>query len=436
MRKIHLALLAALTFVILLILFSSSPSAARPPNFIVIVSDDQRADSVEEAMPETFKEIFLGGASFNKAYVTTPACCPSRCSILTGLYAKNHGVFKNTLPLTQKTIVPSLKERGYYTGIVGKYLNSWDGSKRPEFDYWVTGRHGHIKYYNPKLSVQGVRKKVPGYATYILRDFVKEFLVTAAKKDAPFFLYFTPNAPHSPALPAPEDRAAMMEVKPYRPASYREKDRSDKPSWVQAIHLDEHTWQVNDRAHARQLTSLKALDRSLKEIISTASNLNLLENTYVIYISDNGVLWGEHGLIRKDVAYEPAIKVPFAIAGPGVIPGARSELVANIDIAPTVCVLSGANCSTKMDGSSLVPLLRNENASWRSHLFIEGWGIQSENKPKFTAVHTGKSILIRSGNNEEEFYKLSTDPLELTNRINNPAAAANILTLRQLLDSR
>lgn len=422
--------------ILALTLLSGCSKSKPPPNFILIVSDDQRNNDLESRIPLIYKRIFLEGARFEKAYATTPACCPSRASILTGLYAKNSGVKKNSNPLTKPTIVTSLKERGYYTGLVGKYLNSWDGIVRPEYDFWVSARAGHIRYTNPKLNIQGEVKEIEGYSTYILKDYVKEFIGKAVESTKPFFLLFTPFAPHSPATPAPEDREFVKTVPPLNTDNYREADRSDKPSWVQAIKLDHRTWNVNDKARARQIATLRSLDRSIDEILTTLSNLNVAENTYVIYLSDNGVLWGEHGLIRKDVAYEPAINIPLAIKGPSVVSGARADLVGNIDLAPTICELSGAKCADNMDGKSLVPLLRNDPVDWRHHLFIEGWGALLEGKPKFTAIHTGKTVLIRSGNGEEEFYKLSTDPFQLTNRINNPAAAAAILPLRRLLDER
>ncbi len=389
------------------------------PNFIVIVSDDQRYDSVKDVMPFTYSELFEKGISFSKAYVTTPACCPSRSSILTGLNASNHGVHTNSFPLNKKTIAHALHENGYFTGIVGKYLNSWDGTPKSEFDFWISHRGGHVKYYNPKLNVNGEWKIVSGYSTYIFADYAEEFLKKAKLSTKPFFLYFTPNAPHSPALPAPEERKTNPNYPLFRPESYQEGDKSDKPNWVKENLLTDKTWRINDNARQRQLNSLIALDRSIQKIINSIKELNLSEDTVIFYISDNGVLWGEHGLIRKDVAYEEAIHVPFAIKIPGLSSKSSNALVANIDITPTIIDLSNIEFSESFDGKSLMPLITGKLNSIRESLQIEGWGQKSENKPRFKAIHTGKTVTITYENDHTEKYDLEKDPLQLNNIADN-----------------
>ena len=120
------------------------------PNFLIIVTDDQRFDTMEY-MPNTRQLIFDQGVTFSRGYITTPFCCPSRASILTGLYAHNHYVLENTDKLRLPTLVEDLQKNGYYTGLVGKYLNSWDGEARPEFDYWISFFGGTVpSYYDPE----------------------------------------------------------------------------------------------------------------------------------------------------------------------------------------------------------------------------------------------------------------------------------------------
>ncbi len=169
------------------------------PNFLIILTDDQRFDTMEY-MPNTQQLIFDQGVTFSSGYITTPFCCPSRASILTGLYAHNHYVRVNTNKLYLPTMVDDLKGNGYYTGLVGKYLNSWNGEMRPEFDYWVSFFGGTVpNYYDPELNINGTWEKKTGYMTYLFEDYVKEYLDKAASQRKPFFLLFAPNAPHAGA---------------------------------------------------------------------------------------------------------------------------------------------------------------------------------------------------------------------------------------------
>lgn len=185
------------------------------PELLIIVTDDQRYDTMEY-MPNTQRLIFDQGATFSRGYVTTPFCCPSRASILTGMYAHNHGVYVNEIPLEIGTVAEALYRNGYFTGLVGKYLNSWNGDMRPEFDYWVSFWGGTMKhYYDPDLNVNGTWSKHAGYSTYLFRDYGLEFLDEAARQSRPFFLLYTPNAPHAPFTPAKEDTALYTDLPPY-----------------------------------------------------------------------------------------------------------------------------------------------------------------------------------------------------------------------------
>lgn len=176
------------------------------PNFLIIITDDQRYDTLGRFMPRTQLRIFDEGITFTNGFVTTPLCCPSRASILTGMYAHNTGVRVNQDELRKATFIQRLHEAGYFTGLVGKYLNSWNGSARPEYDFWVAMAGGGSRYFNPRLNVNGSWSEQRGYMTYILRDYALRFLEKAAQQNKPFALIFAPNAPHSPFEPAPRGR--------------------------------------------------------------------------------------------------------------------------------------------------------------------------------------------------------------------------------------
>src|SRR5262245_30752619 len=144
-------------FAVVLFLVSCLPqtrSDDNRPNFLVIITDDQRYDTMQY-MPRTQELIFDQGVTFVHGYITTPLCCPSRASILTGMYAHNHEVYDNDRELNSRTMIDDLDENGYYTGLVGKYLNTWKGEARPEYDYWVSFSRGESRYNNPLLNVNG-----------------------------------------------------------------------------------------------------------------------------------------------------------------------------------------------------------------------------------------------------------------------------------------
>ncbi len=401
------------------------------PNFLIIVTDDQRFDTMQY-MPNTQSLIFDQGVTFSHGYITTPFCCPSRASILTGMYAHNHGVEVNENPLKFPTVVQDLHKNGYYTGLVGKYLNSWDGNARPEFDYWVSFFGGTVpSYYDPNLNVNGKWGKFTGYMTYLFKDYVIDFLDKATHQRKPFLLVFAPNAPHPPYTPAKEDGALYTDLSPFRPPSYNEADMSDKPNSIanKALLDDESSAQI-DRIRRRQILTLVALDRSLGEILAKLKESGEMDNTVIIFISDNGKHWGEHRLESKSTAYEESVKVPFAIRYPALVPTPYTEdkLVANIDIAPTLYELSDTPMPSTVDGMSLVKLLSG-TGNWRDHLLLEAW----PDRGHWTAIHTGQYVYIETDNDMSEFYNLATDPFQMDNMINDPKYQSMILELQAYL---
>ncbi|GAB4398649.1 MAG: hypothetical protein OHK003_21370 [Anaerolineales bacterium] len=401
------------------------------PNFLVIVTDDQRYDTMEY-MPNTQQLIFDQGVTFSKGYITTPFCCPSRASILTGMYAHNHQVYVNEDPLEFRTVVEDIHRNGYYTGLVGKYLNSWKGDMRPEYDYWVSFWGGTMKsYYDPDLNVNGTWSKHEGYSTYLFRDFGVEFLEKAGKQSRPFFLLYSVNAPHAPFTPAKEDVATYLDLPPYRPVNFNEADVSDKPASISNLtKLSEDDITAIDNTRRRQILTLVALDRTIPDLINKLEEIGELDNTVVIFISDNGKHWGEHRLDSKSTAYEESVKVPFAIRYPPLIPTpyVDDRIVANIDIAPTIYELSETRTPDSVDGKSLVPLF-HENTEWRDHILLEAW----PDRGAWAAIHTGDFIYVETQDDMSEFYDLKLDPFQMDNAINAPQYQEMILKLQQYL---
>ncbi|MBK9928077.1 MAG: sulfatase [Anaerolineales bacterium] len=431
-RKTTLFLQYALTILILLSTGSCGllPKDERP-NFLVIITDDQRFDTMEY-MPNTQKLIFDQGVTFSSGYITTPFCCPSRASIMTGLYAHDHYVHVNTDKLYLPTLIDDLHKNGYYTGLVGKYLNSWDGEKRQEFDYWVSFYGGTVPtYYDPNLNINGKWEKKTGYMTYLFEDYAKQYLDQATKQRKPFLLFFTPNAPHAPYTPLKEDKELYPDLPPHRPPNFNEADNSDKPASIAGKPLlSEGDITTIDNTRRRQILTLTALDRSIGAIMKKLEETGELDNTVVIFLSDNGMHWGEHRMNVKSTAYEEVVKVPFAIRYPALIPTpyVENKIVANIDIAPTIYELSKTKPPKVMDGLSLIPLL-NGNTDWRTSILLEAW----PERGHWTAVHTSDAVYIETDNDLSEFYDLKVDPYEMDNAINDPKYQSTINELKQIL---
>lgn len=402
------------------------------PNILIIVTDDQRLDTMDY-MPETEALIFKQGVTFTQAFATTPLCCPSRSSILTGMYAHNHGVRENNNELKQTTFMEIMQENGYATGLVGKYLNSWNGDPRPEYDYWVSYAFGETRYYNPRLNINGEWKRHQGeYVTYALGDYAIDFIQQATAKRKPFVLLFTPNAPHAPATPAKEDENLLKDLAPYRPPNFNEADISDKPDWISWRPLLSAEYIAEIDAYRRDhLLSLVALDRTIGKLMAALKATGELDNTLVIFLSDNGMFWGEHRLeMVKNRYYEEAVHVPFAIRYPALVPAPYSEagIVANIDIAPTVLDLAGVPIPETMDGKSLLQLLRKE-PGWREYILLEGGVLDGT----YVGVRSS-NYFYGENNNQPEFYDMRADPYQLENLINDPKCKDLIVQYKGIME--
>ncbi len=386
------------------------------PNFVVIISDDQRFDGVGAFMPQTQKRVFDEGVRFERGYITTSACAPSRASILTGLYAHSHDVRLNSHRFTKSSISELLQSAGYTTGLVGKYLNTSDGSAAPGYDFWVSLRGGSAPFINPELVVGTERAVRTGYITHLLRDYAVQFIEQAAAEQKPFFLIFAPTAPHNPATPDAEAVDLYKGLPKHRPRSYNEADVKDKPSWVRQVKslTGPRVTQI-DNFRMRQLRTLWPLDRAVDDLLTKLEDLEVLDNTVIIYISDNGMMWGEHRLMSKNVVYEESTRVPFAVRY-SKFPGGvtRPEVVANIDIAPTVLELAGVESPWQMDGRSLLPLLKGEQAEWRPGVVLEGW-LKRDLREPFKAFHTDRYVYVENASGDRELYDLQIDPGQLTN---------------------
>jgi arylsulfatase A-like enzyme len=407
---------------------ASAPVARRagvsepPPNILVIVTDDQRDDDFLPVMPNVRRLFKQQGTRFSNAFVTTPLCCPSRGSIFSGRYVHNHGIltnntFSQVMGFDHSTSMQChLQPAGYHTAIAGKLFNIWPlGQSPPCWDRWAVSDLG---YTDPEFNVDGVRQIVDGYSTHLLGGFAADDLEAfEADDDAPWFLYVATYAPHFPFTAEPRYAHATVRHRRGNPA-LTEADRTDKPPVVQG-------WGLNPAkgAHVRrvQLRTLMSVDDMVGDLFQRLDALGEDERTLAVFMSDNGLLWSEHGLYgTKRYPYLPSIAVPIFLRWPGhVAEGVVDDrIVANIDIAPTVFDAAGLAPPTDppMDGASMLASGR------RSRLLLEYFVSPDEPiVPTWAGTLTddyeyvewyaddGATITFR------EYYDLAADPWQLRN---------------------
>ena len=436
-------------------------NSAAPRNVIIILSDDHRYDFMGfmERAPAFLQtpnmdRMAAQGAHIRNAFVTTALCSPSRASILTGQYAHRHGVVDNTSPIPSGTVFfPTYLQRaGYRTAWVGKWHMGEDSDEiQPGFDHWVSFR-GQGTYENPALNVNGERRTIPGYTTDILTDQALSFLQTHATSaaDKPFFLVLSHKAVHAEFVPAPRHRGRYASVNVPKPATMAntEENYRNKPLWVRAQrgswHGVDHMYHgamVFDEFYRRYAETLLALDESIGRVLDQVEQSGLSRNTLVIYMSDNGFSLGEHGLIDKRHAYEESIRIPMIAWGPGFVrPGSViTPMVRNIDIAPTVLEIAGATNPRKMDGQSVLPVLRGEaGASDAAFLYEYYWENAFPHTPTVLALREDrfKYIYYHGVWDTNELYDLERDPDERTNLIGVPEHAGRVAAMRNRLFDR
>ena len=407
------------------------------PNVLIILTDDQRASGTLHAMPRTRKWFLEGGTRYVNALATTPTCCPSRASIMTGLYAHNHGVHTSADGQAENmdqalTMQRHLRDDGYRTGIFGKYLNGWGREvDPPSFDEWAILSSGTSRiYYDGRWNVQGRPKLLRKYSTRIVQKKALEFLRAGeGADDQPWLLYVTPTSPHLPAIPEPSHADTDIPRMNLTPAMLEE-DRSDKPPEVreQEIPLSQvREWR------RQQLRSLKSVDEMVGSLLSVLVELGESEDTLAIFLSDNGFLWGEHGLSQKIRPYAASVEIPFLVRWPGhVEPGGVDErLIANLDIAPTVLEAAGVEPRHSYDGRSFL-------TSERDRLLLEQWKRPARTVPDWAATRTPDYLYVeyyaedRLVPGYREYYDLVEDPWELLNLLgdadptNDPPTAAEL----------
>jgi arylsulfatase A-like enzyme len=413
---------------------------ANRPNILLLVSDDQQMATFTRAlMPSVFSGLVDRGVRFERFYVNSALCCPSRSEILTGLTEQHTGVDDNNVPLNRPTIVEALHDLGYRTMLSGKYLNSLPCDPRPEFDRWVCqfqNNDNGLSLVDPTLNVDGTERSFTGYTTQIEADFASDF-IRSTPTDQPFFVMYTPTSPH---LPANDPRYADMPVAPHRPPNFDEDTAtSGKPVYMQRAPMPADEIARNDRRFEAMSRAVRALDDDIGRILNALGDRS--RDTLVFFLSDNGFLLGEHRREAKIVPYEESVNTPFVVRFPALATGApdtSEALVSNIDVAPTIADVVGIPWHA--DGRSLVPLLTHRRESIRPAVLIN-WcaGIHPPcpgnqpstvfiepllGVPSYFGVVTRRYKFVQYRTGERELYDLATDPFELANHAGDPGWAS------------
>jgi N-acetylglucosamine-6-sulfatase len=417
---------------------ASSGITNRPsdrPNFVVIMTDDQRMETLSK-MPQTRKLLADKGTTFTNSFVVNPECCPSRAATLTGEYSHNTGVYRDQPPHggvktfvqhhdERSTIATWLNGAGYTTALMGKYLNGYKGTRIPQgWDSWTAFNVPHSgtgHYFNYDLNINGHLKHFgdarDDYSTDVLAQKASTFINNTK---APFFLYWAPSAPHKPAVPAPKYKHAFAHLPKWRPESYNEKGIKDKPKWAQFPRLSKADKKEIDQTRLNQYRTLLSVDDAVGHIVAALRNAGRLDNTMIIFTSDNGFLWGEHRLDGKQTPWEESIRVPFIFRYDPVTGNTATQntnLIANIDIAPTIAAAAGVN-APHVDGSNILDLLNGGN--WRTQFLIEHMEGRYSPAPTYCAMRTQTEMYAVYKTGDRELYDLSSDPLELHNLANDP----------------
>ena len=436
-------------------------AAQSPANVLVIETDDQTLESMR--VMENVNSLIGGpsGTTFRNSFVNYSLCCPSRATFLTGQYMHNHGVLGNEPPdggferfqdlHGENNLAVWLQDAGYYTGMIGKYLNGYtnDPEVPPGWSDWHAaaddaGADDELEAYDYTLNENGTRVHHGTHPADFKQDVLTRkavnFVNRRAPKRQPFFLWLTYTAPHwggpepnpnppfncnatgpvGAAKPAPRHAHAFDTEPLPTPPNFNEANVSDKPADIRRRPLLSANRIADVRRRYRcELESLLSVDEGVADLIDALRARRELNSTLIVYTSDNGYFHGEHRIPdRKTKIYEESIRVPLLMRGPGVgVPRGASvdDLVINADLAPTIVDVADASPGLLMDGRSLIPVAQQPGLEQGRELLIE--------QHNLIAIRTESHIYAEHSTGERELYDLVEDPFELQSLHEDPAYA-------------
>jgi N-acetylglucosamine-6-sulfatase len=456
LRRVAAAILAAAVLAAAA-LTATPPPAARDDrlNIVVILTDDQSFDTFPSdppALPWLQSQVQDPDGHwlwFPNAFIQTPLCCPSRATILSGRYSRHTHVRTNDDGARfddSQTIATWLHGAGYFTGLIGKYLNRYPFGRGPYippgWDRWVVKRNtaAITTYANFGFVDQGVAMQTSDapatYATDLFADHAVDFLRTAPV-DRPFFLYFATSAPHPPWTPPLRHAGAFAGVPLPESPSVVERNVSDKPGWVRKLRpvdVAERARLIQDRRHESE--TLLGVDDAIERIVEQLRASGELEHTVIIFMTDNGFSFGQHRIRGKRCQYDECIRTPFAARVPGAQAHDVPGLISNVDLAPTIADLAGVRPGQSVDGRSFAPALLGTPWKGPAGVFLEWAGDQEI--PAWQGVRTEDFSYIESADGTVELYDLSgvigaADPYQLRNRVTDRRYRSTVRRLARSL---
>jgi N-acetylglucosamine-6-sulfatase len=426
-----------------------SGGAGERPNILFILSDNFRWDCMGFMNHPFIKTPGLDrlageGVVFENAFNTTSLCSPSRASILTGTYAHTHRVLNNHTPWTGRkpTFLEYLSKAGYHTAFIGKWHMPGKGlPDMPYLDLFVsyTYREGQGSYFNCPLIVNG--RPEPSGKAYITEEmtrraiaFMEQDLLKEEGERRPFCIYLSHRTAH-PRFHAPEGIAGMYaREEVLLPKGVDAWFSRTNGNVFQGIMMGSYEDQY--RKYCEVIT---AMDRDIRVLVDRVDELGLLDNTVIVYSGDNGMMWGEHR--RHGIKYpnEESIRLALIVRCPWLVrdPGQRrSQMVLNVDFAPTFLDLAGVSVPKEMEGQSFLPILKDPEAPGRKAWLLEYWKYFPENFPSYVGVRTDTHKYIEYEKTlEPELFDLTTDPGELRNLHGTPAGQEMLPELKGKLDA-
>jgi arylsulfatase A-like enzyme len=485
------------------------PRVAERPNVVLIVVDDARLDDMH-AMPRTRRLLGDQGVVFENSFSPYPLCCPARASYLTGQYTHNHRVFSVSKPYAfpalddSSTLATWLQSEGYATVLLGKYMNGYGRMPAPGqttgrsihyvppgWSTWRASLEGGLgkkhpqagttyKYYDTTLSRNGT-----GFSNYegqyqseVYGRLAVRILERRARADRPFFLYLSFTAPHGGGPAEPDDTKYVTDdagnvekiPTPARPeevkgmfddvisdapgAFWRDPDRSDQSAYLRSrVPLNDAERAALRNAARQRAESLHVVDVQVKQVVRTLRRSGELDNTLLIFTSDNGFFLGEQ-LIRagKILPYEPSLRTPLLMRGPGIpAGGTRYDPIMSIDLAPTIAAAAGTVPRHEVDGWSMLEVARRGDRGWTRAVLTETGsrdvirdtdeaGVPLDPRDPGEAdmrwalgIRTPRFLYVDLATGEEELYDLQSDPAQYHNVVTDPSHAEDLRLLREEL---
>ncbi len=444
------------------------------PNMVVIVLDDMRFDEFGAGghpylETPNIDRLAAEGAWFTSAYHAVPLCSPNRASLLTGQFPSRHGIIDNVSRSLAshrlETFPRELQKAGYRTAFLGKWHMGNDPSPRPGFDYWVA-MPGQGRSVDPEFFEDGALHVVPGYTTDLLTDRAVAFI--ERERERPFLVYLAHKAVHPDVVQRDDGSVDPESDQGYIPAPrhegrYRDKayprrgdqaglsaDLAGKPAVRQAlarlpgradtVHAGHPgaPW-TGEETIRRRTEMMLAVDEGLGRLMATLDSLGILDRTAIVFTSDNGFFFGEHGLTtERRLPYEGSIRNPFLVRyPPRVRAGSRPNgLALTVDLAPTLLELAGVPIGPNIQGRSLVPLFEGMPPDWRQSVLVEFYTYENPFPHlldmDYRAIRTARYKYIHWVQHPEadELYDLTRDSLEVRNLAGEPSHAGVKATLQ------